>query len=113
MRVVIAVAAALVLTGCAADPEVQANEELEVAARARVLDQLRDPSSAEFSEVAVYVGADGQKRVCGYVNANNAFGGKTGRKRFIAGATEAFLAEGENEMAVLEAATQACVTPAP
>lgn len=46
--------------------------------------QLRDPSSAEFRNVFISVKADGVQAACGEVNSNNAFGGKTGFKRFVA-----------------------------
>lgn len=44
--------------------------------------RLKDPDSADFSNMDV------SRRgstvvVCGFVNANNSFGGKTGRERFI------------------------------
>lgn len=44
--------------------------------------RLKDPNSAGFSETKVSR-RDGATVVCGYVNANNSFGGKSGRERFI------------------------------
>lgn len=43
---------------------------------------LKDPESAQFSEVMV-VRVSGEPVVCGYVNARNGFGGFTGRKGFL------------------------------
>lgn len=56
------------------------------AAKELVKRQLRDPGSAEFSDIVVKTGAPGRATiVCGYVNAKNGFGGMTGRQRFVAG----------------------------
>lgn len=44
--------------------------------------RLKDPSSAEFSEMKVSR-RNGATVVCGYVNAKNSFGGMTGRERFV------------------------------
>ncbi len=52
-------------------------------AKNSVKQRLKDPSSAEFTNVQLrdYVGG---KVVCGYVNAKNSFGGYVGAKQFIA-----------------------------
>ena len=65
--------------------------------------RLRDPSSAEFTDVhtATYQGAD---VVCGYVNAKNGFGGKTGSQKFVGVGNTIFLEE-EGSSAVNEAWT--------
>lgn len=56
------------------------------AAQELVRQQLRDPSSAEFSDINVKLATPGHVTVvCGYVNARNGFGGMTGRQRFVAG----------------------------
>lgn len=47
--------------------------------KASVLAQLRDPSSAEFSNVRVVGGST----VCGEVNSKNAYGGYVGKQRFF------------------------------
>lgn len=61
---------------------------VQVKAEDRVRQALRDPGSAEFSQVQVYVPDDGGPMVtCGYVNSRNGFGGMSGPKPFIAGAT--------------------------
>ena len=44
--------------------------------------RLKDPDSAEFSNIDVSRRGSAVV-VCGYVNANNGFGGKSGRERFI------------------------------
>lgn len=56
----------------------QESKDIE-AVKAEVLSQLRDPASAQFSNVRV-VGAG---IVCGDVNSKNAFGGYVGRQRFF------------------------------
>jgi hypothetical protein len=43
--------------------------------------RLRDPESAQFLTVHI-VRRDGEKGVCGYVNARNGFGGMTGNEAF-------------------------------
>lgn len=49
---------------------------------------LRDPDAAVYSDLKVYPGTeDTSTIICGYVNSPNAFGGMTGRQRFIAGGT--------------------------
>jgi len=51
-------------------------------AQTSILETLRDPGSAQFSDmVALKNGRD--TMVCGFVNAKNGYGGYTGRKRFI------------------------------
>jgi hypothetical protein len=49
---------------------------------------LRDPTSAEFTNVIRHPPMNGKGAVvCGYVNAKNGFGGMTGPVRFLAGST--------------------------
>lgn len=50
---------------------------------------LKDPGSAQFSELRV-VGAEMQQRVCGLVNAKNSYGGYTGNQRFLVMAGSAY-----------------------
>lgn len=58
------------------------------AAMQVVRERLRDPGSAEFSNLTVYPGTDDSATIiCGYVNSRNGFGGLTGPQRFIAGGT--------------------------
>lgn len=73
----------------AANPELQraqieAEEDREMISQARVLmrRRMKDPESAQFSDVMV-VRASGKPIVCGDVNAKNSFGGYTGRKGFV------------------------------
>jgi hypothetical protein len=59
-----------------------ADDEVITRAQASVSENLRDPDSAQFSDmVALKNGRD--TIVCGFVNAKNGYGGYTGRKRFI------------------------------
>jgi hypothetical protein len=61
----------------------QAIQEFQPSAEAAMRNVLRDPGSAQYSNVSavkyrsVYV-------FCGFVNAKNGFGGYTGYERFIA-----------------------------
>lgn len=68
--------------------------------------RLRDPASATF--INVHVGmVQGAKVVCGYVNSNNALGGKVGPQRFI-GLGETVFLEEEGAQAVNDVWTQGC-----
>lgn len=61
---------------------------LRTAAEQLVKNKLRDPGSAEFSDVRVIAASSGGSNiVCGRVNARNGFGGMIGRQRFIVGST--------------------------
>jgi hypothetical protein len=51
--------------------------------KAAVLDQLKDPQSAQFSNVRIVGGL-----VCGEINAKNSFGGYVGRRHFWGGKPE-------------------------
>jgi len=53
-----------------------------------VKERLRDPDSAEFTDMQVYPPSDERSAIiCGYVNSKNGFGGMTGPQRFVAGGT--------------------------
>lgn len=53
-------------------------------AKENVRELLKDPESADFSDVTTHV--DGANIVvCGWVNAKNGYGGYTGREPFIGG----------------------------
>lgn len=62
---------ALLLASCTPDPFAQA--------RTAVTERLKDPQSAEFSDL--HAGSGGGT-VCGLVNARNSFGGFTGARPF-------------------------------
>lgn len=66
--------AVLVLVGCSREPDAHA------AARAWVLENLRDPNSAQFRRVAT--STRDPNVVCGEVNAKNALGGYSGFRSF-------------------------------
>lgn len=72
--------------------------DAKVLGRGKVLDRLRDPSSAVFS--AEVVGENGV--LCGQVNAKNGFGGYIGNKRFISGAGGAVI-EGDIDIVAFAA----------
>lgn len=65
----------------------RASREMSMVGDARVAvrNELRDPSSAEFSGGRVFYpdGYDGSPAVCGMVNARNGFGGMTGKQLYI------------------------------
>ena len=66
-----------------------------------VKQRLKDPESAEFSSVKT-VEYQGSTVVCGYVNASNSFGGKSGLQRFVGAGDTVFLEE-DGASAVTEA----------
>lgn len=68
----------LTLTACS-DEDGQKIEEVQ----ALVQDQLKDPQSAQFTNVRVVEGL-----VCGEVNAKNSFGGYIGKRKFWGGRPE-------------------------
>ena len=66
--------AVLTLAGCSREPDAHA------AARAWMLENLRDPGSAEFRRLAT--STRDPNVVCGEVNAKNALGGYSGFRTF-------------------------------
>ena len=91
MRKIIAIALLACVCGCNADDGTTIGE-----AEDNVRAQLRDPSSAEFTDVVRYPPHDGKGAVvCGMVNARNGFGGMTGPHRFISGAKTLIEQEGD------------------
>lgn len=79
-----------------------------VRAEESVRQMLRDPDSAEFTQVEVFVPDDGGPMItCGYVNSRNGFGGMSGAKRFVASAT-VILEEQVDAQAMQDLWTQYC-----
>ena len=83
MRLLFAVIFTSLLFGCN-DPASEAKKAVRY--------ELRDPESAEFRDIRIY--EDG-KLICGEVNANNAYGGKSGFKGFVYDDGQASLEESE------------------
>lgn len=69
--------------------------DVQIQAERNLKEKLRDPDSADIRNARVPAGA---AYLCGEVNATNGFGGKTGYRRFIAGAlsTMPVAMEGDN-----------------
>lgn len=67
------------------------NERVQ-AAEAAVASRVRDPTSAHFQDVFV-ARVEGVVRVCGEVNATNAYGGYTGFQRFVVSGGEIYWSE--------------------
>lgn len=60
------------------------HEKMIERAKERFANLLREPSSAEFTDVKLTTGKDMKSlTVCGLVKARNGFGGMTGYKRFF------------------------------
>lgn len=95
-----------------ADPAQEAIKTAYYGAQVEVEKQLRDPSSAQYTDTVVYIQADGGYVTCGYVNAANAFGGMTGPKPFFGNQAGAVIGEGELLPVVTAAWSQACVNRA-
>ena len=74
-------------------PARESDEEIIDLALSKVKATLRDPNSAEFSEIAVYRPATMKPFVCGIFNARNGFGGMAGRQKFIVQGDDSFTEE--------------------
>lgn len=83
MRIAITVAA-FSLAACTQNP----TYDYETAVKS----ELRDPGSAEFSDVTV----NGQS-ACGFVNSKNGFGGYAGAQPFVATASTARVIDGSDK----------------
>jgi hypothetical protein len=82
MKKIVAIALLACVCSCNADTGKTMGE-----AKDDVRAQLRDPGSAEFTDVVRYAPHDDKGAVvCGMVNAKNGFGGMTGPRRFVSGA---------------------------
>lgn len=72
-----------------------------------VKNQLRDPESAQFSDVTANI-----ESACGFVNSKNGYGGYSGKKPFVAVGTENVrIIEGADK-ADAEAVAARCKDPA-
>lgn len=71
--------AALVVIAAACSPAPDESAALVAAAQEAVRLELRDPDSAQFSDLRAY---PERRAVCGQVNARNGFGGYVGRTLF-------------------------------
>ena len=60
--------------------------QFDANARATVLSELRDASSAKFRNVQRYPREDGAMLYCGEINARNGYGGMSGYGRFMVNA---------------------------
>ena len=69
------VASICLVTGCGPSKE----DEAIAAVKVGVLDQLKDPGSAQFTNIRTI---PAQGKVCGEVNSKNSFGGYTGKQKF-------------------------------
>ncbi len=92
------------------DPTEDAIKTAFYGAQVEVEKQLRDPSSARYTDTAVYIQPNGVYVTCGYVNAANALGGMTGPKPFIGNDASAIIGEGDALPIVQTAWAQTCVT---
>lgn len=60
-----------------------ADEAFIEASKDKVREMLKDPESAQFSNIYVTQNG-GSPSVCGFVNAKNSYGGYVGKIRFVA-----------------------------
>ncbi len=87
MRIVVLSFIILLLSACDNENKIEysgARSELHLKADAEihVRKKLRDPDSAEFSNLRVS-SKGAADIVCGEVNSRNGFGGKSGKQKFI------------------------------
>lgn len=66
------------------------DDDIQADVMGRLRESLLDPNSADFRNVVVVRRPD-VEAVCGELNADNGYGGRTGYKRFIGGATAIFV----------------------
>lgn len=96
LTIAIVATAALALGACEKseeDYQETADYHQEDGAKALIKAKLRDPDSAQFSNIRISDKGTATV-VCGNVNSNNGFGGKAGAQRFISnGGSLAFLEE--------------------
>lgn len=78
-----------------------ATEDEIASAKKEVISQLKDPESAQFREIWALSGSNGNRSVCGYVNAKNSYGGYTGNKMFTIVSTGSVVIEGSGAMGSL------------
>jgi hypothetical protein len=95
--IIMASAMAALLCACGGSSPEEYPEAREIAWNNKgedaVRSKLKDPQSAEFTEVR-FSDKGGKPMTCGYVNSKNGFGGYTGRQRFVAAGDQlAFLEE--------------------
>lgn len=88
----------LLVAGCGPSKE----DEAIAAVKAAAQEQLRDPASAQFTDIRTRPGPGAGVKVCGEVNSKNGFGGYAGKQKF-----QGIYAEGMSAAAVdlQEAAT--------
>lgn len=102
---IIAVAGmSLMLIGCGdGKPSARTVEQYtEVQAEQQVKAKLRDPESAQFSDVQISPSSN-HTIACGKVNSKNGFGGMSGPQRFVSnGSADATFVEGELESGTMD-----------
>lgn len=72
--------------------------EEDSAAKAVVINNLKDPESVRFGEIWALDGTNGERTICGYVNAKNSYGGYTGMKVFNVLDEHTALIEGSGQL---------------
>ncbi|HEY5085771.1 MAG TPA: hypothetical protein VII66_00295 [Gemmatimonadaceae bacterium] len=81
--------------------------EVVYEAKAEVTRQLKDPESAQFSDVTAHV-VGGVVVACGYVNAKNGFGGYTGQTEFVGGPNWAVVRDDAHESQFIKLWNHSC-----
>lgn len=89
--------------------ERQDREQMRTA-QATMQATLKDPESAQFSDVVVSR-VSGVPVVCGFVNAKNGFGGFTGRKGFLVTEGGRLSTEEGDEAAFVKDWNRLCAAP--
>ena len=69
-------------SGAMARDQVEVTQAMKQQATRAVLDVLKDPDSASFSDFKSYA-SNGKADVCGQVNSKNSYGGYSGRAWFV------------------------------
>lgn len=96
-------ALSLILMACSESSKPVAEDVEITAAKKAVIEQLKDPNSAEFKNVGKYVATiSGKPMVCGQVNAKNSMGGYVGFRRFAFSQTEGLAIEGATPESIFD-----------
>lgn len=84
----------------------QTEAQIVAAAQETVADSLKDPESARFRGVAIKT-YNGNRIVCGEVNAKNSYGGYVGYEPFVAGFTSSTLLAKDSQYPDIQRASNA------
>ena len=98
MRQLAMLCCALSLAACGSPSKSQDDAGYIIVGQNQIKSRLRDPDSAQFTEVQVSR-KSGVVAICGMVNSKNGFGGMSGPQRFVTGGATAIEGDGTMDAA--------------